>query len=167
MACGSLRNLWWLILFLPAIAARMTRTEAMKELGLPHKFDDKSLKAAYRKRSLAAHPDKGGSTQEFLRVSEAFEVLSDAGGGGFDFSGGGSRQRQRRGAGSADGGAPVDEEEMMRRAEEMFDSVFDEFLETMSKGGTGGTTARAHARSPPLSMICAGLAGAALIHSAM
>ena len=61
--------------------AAMTRAEAIKELGVPRGFDEKALKAAYRKRSLEAHPDKGGSTAEFLRVSEAYEVLSGSGGG--------------------------------------------------------------------------------------
>lgn len=34
--------------------------------------------AAYRRRALQTHPDKGGSHDEYIRVREAFEVLSDA-----------------------------------------------------------------------------------------
>eukprot|EP00316_Scyphosphaera_apsteinii_P013022 CAMPEP_0119338910 /NCGR_PEP_ID=MMETSP1333-20130426/97186_1 /TAXON_ID=418940 /ORGANISM="Scyphosphaera apsteinii, Strain RCC1455" /LENGTH=214 /DNA_ID=CAMNT_0007350333 /DNA_START=86 /DNA_END=730 /DNA_ORIENTATION=- len=54
----------------------MTWQEALKELGLSGSFDERSLKTAYRERSMVTHPDKGGSTEAFLRVSEAFEVLS-------------------------------------------------------------------------------------------
>ena len=136
------------LLALVACAAAMTSGEACAELQLPRRYSEKQLKSAYRKRSLETHPDKGGSTAQFLRVSEAYELLSSASGGGG--SGGGSATR---GGGSAQGrtrpssssfsssssssssssfsfsssfGEGVSQEEMMRRAEEMFDTVFEE-----------------------------------------
>eukprot|EP00927_Polykrikos_kofoidii_P083022 TRINITY_DN8408_c0_g1_i5.p1 TRINITY_DN8408_c0_g1~~TRINITY_DN8408_c0_g1_i5.p1 ORF type:complete len:135 (-),score=13.57 TRINITY_DN8408_c0_g1_i5:694-1098(-) len=36
------------------------------------------VKAAFRRRALETHPDKGGSADEFRRVREAFEVFSRA-----------------------------------------------------------------------------------------
>jgi curved DNA-binding protein CbpA len=36
-----------------------------------------AIKAAFRKRSLATHPDRGGSQEEFERVKLAWDVLSD------------------------------------------------------------------------------------------
>ena len=35
------------------------------------------LKAAYRKRLLATHPDKGGCTEEFTMIKAAYDVLSN------------------------------------------------------------------------------------------
>eukprot|EP00928_Gymnodinium_smaydae_P031104 TRINITY_DN22944_c0_g5_i2.p1 TRINITY_DN22944_c0_g5~~TRINITY_DN22944_c0_g5_i2.p1 ORF type:complete len:496 (+),score=98.67 TRINITY_DN22944_c0_g5_i2:71-1558(+) len=35
------------------------------------------VRTAYRKQAIATHPDKGGRPEDFLRVSEAFEVLGD------------------------------------------------------------------------------------------
>lgn len=58
----------------PVIAA-MTRTEAMKELGLSNsKFTDKELKTAYRNRSMQTHPDK----ERYVRCKNN-EVFGDAG----------------------------------------------------------------------------------------
>lgn len=110
-------------------AARMSRAQAAKELGVRPGVNEKELKAAYRKRSLQSHPDKGGSTEEFLRVSEAFEVLSGSGGG----RGGGNR------GGGGRGGGAADQDEAMRRAEEMMDQVMSEMFEMMERVGSGGT----------------------------
>ncbi|CAL1139821.1 unnamed protein product [Cladocopium goreaui] len=38
---------------------------------------DAQIRGAYRLRALATHPDKGGNEEEFLKVVEAFEILSD------------------------------------------------------------------------------------------
>ena len=35
------------------------------------------IKKAYYKKSLKDHPDKGGDPEEFQKLSEAYEVLSD------------------------------------------------------------------------------------------
>jgi DnaJ-class molecular chaperone len=143
-----------LLLLLVACAAAMTSGEARAELQLPRRYSEKELKSAYRKRSVETHPDKGGSTEQFLRVSEAYELLSSALGGG----GGASATR---GSGSAQGrphsssfssssssssssfsfsssfGEGVSQEEMMRRAEEMFDTVLDELMQGLDGGGIG------------------------------
>ena len=40
---------------------------------------DAELKAAYRVASKRAHPDQGGSAEEFLRVKEAYDTIMKAG----------------------------------------------------------------------------------------
>jgi DnaJ-class molecular chaperone len=106
----------WMLLLCPC-AAMMSRREAMKQLGMTDpKFTEKDLKSAYRKRSLKTHPDKGGSTEDFVRVAEAYEFLN---GGdtskfsGFDGTSGGGRNN----------------EEAMNKAEEMFFDMFEEFMD--------------------------------------
>ncbi len=50
-------------------------------LGVEKGFSEGDLKKAYRKTSLRVHPDKNsaaGAVQAFQRVTEAFDVLSDA-----------------------------------------------------------------------------------------
>ncbi|CAE7908829.1 dnaJ [Symbiodinium microadriaticum] len=47
-------------------------------LGVNRHADNTQIRQAYRHLALATHPDKGGSAGEFLKVVEAFEVLSDA-----------------------------------------------------------------------------------------
>lgn len=46
-------------------------------LGLSPRAEDELIKKAYRIKSKAAHPDTGGSQQEFLLLSEAYETLID------------------------------------------------------------------------------------------
>lgn len=116
----------WLLFFMviattlfPAVLA-MTRSEALRELGLKpssKKPTDKDIKKAYRKRSLETHPDKGGSSEEFVRVAEAYQVLTDGGGegGSGSFSGGG--------AGS------MSDEEKMKMAEDIFFQMFEDVLD--------------------------------------
>ncbi|KAI0751839.1 hypothetical protein C8Q80DRAFT_1231438 [Daedaleopsis nitida] len=48
-----------------------------KVLGVARDADAKTIKKAYRKAVLIAHPDKGGSEQKMATVNEAYEVLSD------------------------------------------------------------------------------------------
>ena len=54
--------------------------EACALLGLPcssnpHDIDDDQLKKAFRKAALKAHPDKGGSDDEFRKVKAASECI--------------------------------------------------------------------------------------------
>lgn len=48
-----------------------------QELGVPKDADAAAIKAAYRKRSRATHPDKGGATADFQRASAAYRLLAD------------------------------------------------------------------------------------------
>lgn len=81
-----------------------------KVLDVSRDADQKTIKKAYRKATMKAHPDKGGSEAKMATVNEAYEVLSSPelrarfdngddpndpeagrgpGGGGFPFGGGG------------------------------------------------------------------------------
>ncbi|KAI0771664.1 hypothetical protein BD413DRAFT_604422 [Trametes elegans] len=48
-----------------------------KVLGVARDADAKTIKKAYRKAVMTAHPDKGGSEAKMATVNEAYEVLSD------------------------------------------------------------------------------------------
>ncbi|KAH7903073.1 hypothetical protein BJ138DRAFT_1131510 [Hygrophoropsis aurantiaca] len=48
-----------------------------KVLGVARDADGKTIKKAYRKAVLTAHPDKGGSEAKMAAVNEAYEVLSN------------------------------------------------------------------------------------------
>ncbi|KAI0773549.1 hypothetical protein C8Q74DRAFT_1265312 [Fomes fomentarius] len=48
-----------------------------KVLGVARDADQKTIKKAYRKAVLTAHPDKGGSEAKMATVNEAYEVLSN------------------------------------------------------------------------------------------
>lgn len=47
-------------------------------LGVPRDADVASIRSAYRRAAKRAHPDAGGSTEEFTAVSRAFGVLVSA-----------------------------------------------------------------------------------------
>eukprot|EP00929_Paragymnodinium_shiwhaense_P058538 TRINITY_DN29313_c0_g1_i1.p1 TRINITY_DN29313_c0_g1~~TRINITY_DN29313_c0_g1_i1.p1 ORF type:complete len:258 (-),score=37.19 TRINITY_DN29313_c0_g1_i1:129-902(-) len=51
-------------------------------LGVDGSASAPEIKKAFRKRALAAHPDKGGSAEAFCEVVEAFEALLAPGGPG-------------------------------------------------------------------------------------
>ena len=46
-------------------------------LGIPRDADAGAIKAAYRRRAKAAHPDHGSDGEEFRRLKDAYDVLSD------------------------------------------------------------------------------------------
>ena len=46
-------------------------------LGVPRDADQDTIKKAYRKLAMQHHPDKGGDPDQFQRISEAYETLSD------------------------------------------------------------------------------------------
>ena len=46
-------------------------------LGVSHDADQDAIKKAFRKKARKAHPDAGGDEEEFKRINEAYEVLSD------------------------------------------------------------------------------------------
>ena len=66
----------------PFAFAEMSKLAASQTLysvlGVSRHADNSQIRQAYRHLALATHPDKGGSAGEFLKVVEAFEVLSDA-----------------------------------------------------------------------------------------
>lgn len=47
-------------------------------LGVPRDADHDTIKKAYRKLAMQYHPDKGGDPEQFQKISEAYETLSDA-----------------------------------------------------------------------------------------
>lgn len=46
-------------------------------LGVGKSSTLREIRTAYRKKAVVMHPDKGGDTEEFKRLTEAYEVLSD------------------------------------------------------------------------------------------
>jgi tetratricopeptide (TPR) repeat protein len=50
-----------------------------KVLGVSRDADMKTIKKAYRRAAISAHPDKGGSESKMASVNEAYEVLSNEG----------------------------------------------------------------------------------------
>ena len=53
----------------------MLRSEARQALGLPPTFERADLDAAYRRLAGRTHPDAGGSSDEFVAVTEAYRLL--------------------------------------------------------------------------------------------
>ena len=49
--------------------------EAYKTLEIPNTSNLTEIKNAYRKKVLITHPDKGGSSNDFISVNQAFELL--------------------------------------------------------------------------------------------
>lgn len=54
----------------------VTLNEAYRVLGLSGGATAAEVKAAYRRRVGEAHPDRGGSASEFIRIRAAYEILS-------------------------------------------------------------------------------------------
>ena len=52
----------------------MTPKKAFAALGLPDDATTAEVKAAYRDRAQALHPDKGGNAGDFARLNEAYNV---------------------------------------------------------------------------------------------
>jgi len=53
------------------------RDDLYSILGVPRNADDAEIRKSYRKLCLTAHPDKGGSAEEFQKIQMAYEILSD------------------------------------------------------------------------------------------
>jgi curved DNA-binding protein CbpA len=56
----------------------MKTPDLYETLGVPRDATQRDIKAAYRKRAAAAHPDKGGSDAEAQSVNAAYETLGDS-----------------------------------------------------------------------------------------
>ena len=61
------------------ILKQSKKKDYYKVLGVSRDADLKTIKKAYRKKAMDAHPDKGGSEQKMASVNEAYEVLSNDG----------------------------------------------------------------------------------------
>lgn len=46
-------------------------------LGVPRDADQDTIKAAFRKLAMKHHPDRGGDPNEFQKINQAYETLSD------------------------------------------------------------------------------------------
>jgi len=69
-----------LLIFLAAALAapaRATLHHDALELDPAAAHSDKALRAAYKRRALETHPDRGGTTHAFQAVAEAYACLSD------------------------------------------------------------------------------------------
>jgi curved DNA-binding protein CbpA len=53
----------------------MTLTDAYRILGLSNEANLAQVKAAYRRKVADAHPDRGGTAAEFIKVRAAYEIL--------------------------------------------------------------------------------------------
>ena len=60
---------------LPMIEPKKDKLDPYKLLNISKNYDEKTLKKAYLKTAMKAHPDRGGSAQEFQKVSIAYTVL--------------------------------------------------------------------------------------------
>ena len=58
-------------------ATDLTRAEAREVLGVSLTADEAEIRAAYRERVKAVHPDNGGDRAAFMRVTAAYERLTD------------------------------------------------------------------------------------------
>lgn len=47
-------------------------------LGVPRTATPEEIKKAYKRKSMQHHPDRGGSQDEFVKVQQAYEVLSNS-----------------------------------------------------------------------------------------
>tara|TARA_Y100000389_G_scaffold147201_1_gene146077 strand:- start:454 stop:1575 length:1122 start_codon:yes stop_codon:yes gene_type:complete len=54
-----------------------TKLNPYKILGIPKQYNEQMLKKAYLKVAMKTHPDRGGSTDEFQKVSIAYTVLKN------------------------------------------------------------------------------------------
>ena len=52
-----------------------TKLNPYKILGIPKEFNEQMLKKAYLKKAMKTHPDRGGSKDEFQKVTIAYTVL--------------------------------------------------------------------------------------------
>lgn len=47
-------------------------------LGIDESASESDIKTAFRKLAMKHHPDKGGDAEQFKKINEAYQVLSDS-----------------------------------------------------------------------------------------
>ena len=55
----------------------MNAQDLYSVLGVTRTADESEIRKMYKKLCLTAHPDKGGSAEEFQKIQKAYEILSD------------------------------------------------------------------------------------------
>lgn len=55
----------------------MNRQQAFQHLGIPPSASEAEVKRAYRKMAAKHHPDKGGKEEDFKRIKEAYERITE------------------------------------------------------------------------------------------
>ena len=76
-------SLMKLLLGLVALLAPVTamfESDALRTLGLKKGATQEEIKKAYKRLAREHHPDKGGDSNEFIKISEAYESLQGGGG---------------------------------------------------------------------------------------
>jgi len=67
----------FIVVILALVACVAGEDDYYKILGVDRHADERTLKKNYRIQALKHHPDKGGSPEEFAKISEAYDALSD------------------------------------------------------------------------------------------
>lgn len=62
----------------PALGPAQIAAANLRVLGLPEDADEAQVRAAFRRRSLECHPDKGGSADDFQSVVKAYQSLASS-----------------------------------------------------------------------------------------
>eukprot|EP01038_Epipyxis_sp_PR26KG_P015695 gene15695-21233_t len=57
--------------------AKSSSADYYSTLGISKDATEQEIKRAYRKKAMVMHPDKGGNAEDFKKLSEAYETLSD------------------------------------------------------------------------------------------
>ena len=142
-------------------------------LGVNHTSTPKEIKNAYRKLASKHHPDKGGDTEQFKKIQEAYDTLNDpqkkhqydnpdpfANMGGNPFQQGGNpfsdlfgdifNQRQQRAQRNPDGVCDVhiDLEECYRGVERTIDVGYAKYKLTIPAGTYSNTKFVMHNKGP-------------------
>ena len=78
-----MRLIWLLTCVLAFFsAAGMFESDALRTLGLRKGATPEEIKKAYKRLAREHHPDKGGDSNEFIKISEAYESLQGGGSSG-------------------------------------------------------------------------------------
>lgn len=67
---NSFRDAMYERMALLLLAIKSIPSESFQYLGLPEDATEEQIKQRYREMSLKAHPDRGGSQEEFIKLTE-------------------------------------------------------------------------------------------------